>query len=188
METITSFFNKHGHTDKHTKHTYDVPYEKWFSSYRDKAFNFLEIGVTSYGGGDLLAFADYFPKATIYGLDHVMDKMLPEVLTHERIKLIEADAYSPKTADLLGDLKFDIIIDDCIHNHPCQSKVVQIYYPFLAKDGIYVIEDCPQVHLKLWEPIKVRKNMVYPVIFDLIHERPHRSTNTLIRIEANPPA
>lgn len=181
MESLKDLFNKYGHTDKHTKHTYDGFYEKWFSHLRDKPINLLEIGVSSYGGGDLLAFAEYFPNGIIHGLDNEVNILLPEVMTVPNIKIYDGDAYSKDAVNKVPQIKFDIIIDDCVHNHKSHVILVKSFYPMLADDGIYVIEDVNASQLELYKKEKVKDFYVEPEIFDMVYLRPKRKNNILVR-------
>lgn len=179
--TLKELFIKYGHTDKHTKHTYDEHYEKWFSPLKDKEINILEIGVSSYGGGALLAFAEYFTKGTVYGLDNEINIILPEVMKHEKIKIIEGDAYDSKITKKLPDIKFDIIIDDCVHNHKSQMIILNSFYPLLKENGIFVIEDVKVPELHLYKDEVVSGMKLKMEMINLIHLRPKRTNNVLVR-------
>lgn len=182
MESLTDLLVRHGHTDKHTKHTYNRLYEEWFAPFRHRPVNFLAVGTESYGGGDLLTFADYFASGTIYSLDHIDERFLPAVREHPRIKLITADAYANSTPALFDGIDFDIIVDDCVHNHQSQVRLANLFFGKLKPGGLYVIEDVPQVHLPLFKPMTLAGRVVTPVVYDLSAERPKRGNNILIRL------
>ena len=75
-------------TDKNTVHYYLDTYEQLFKPMRETAKNVLEIGVRD--GGSMKLWHDYFPNATIYGIDN-MENMYAgvwsEIIT-PRIKLL----------------------------------------------------------------------------------------------------
>ena len=67
-ETLTQKFYKIGATDKHLNHSYGDFYGPYFRHTRHNVKNVLEIG-TSAGGGELVAFAEFFPNAIIHAID-----------------------------------------------------------------------------------------------------------------------
>jgi uncharacterized NAD-dependent epimerase/dehydratase family protein len=54
-------------TDKGYHHTYEIPYQRELESRRKDVKGVLEIGI--YHGGSLKAWRDYFPNATVVGMD-----------------------------------------------------------------------------------------------------------------------
>lgn len=134
-------------SDKNSYHSYieDV-YEEYFSTYRNKKINLLEIGV-SYSGSIRL-WNDYFKNATIYGVDNFScgqdhkNKSLDLIDgKYENIKIFAEDAYTKETADLLPS--FDLIIDDGPHTLDTQIKAINLYLSKLKKTGVMFIEDIP---------------------------------------------
>lgn len=143
MNSLSVLMEMHK-TDKFSVHRYDIPYEREFRLWRDRHLKLLEIGVGGYadpqcGGESLKVWRDYFPSASIVGLD-IYPKRLdfgPRVAichgsqTNDSILIHLAKVYGP----------FDIVIDDGSH---IQSDVMQTFrdlFPLLAPGGIYVIED-----------------------------------------------
>lgn len=91
-------------------------------------------------GGSLRAWRDYFPKATILGLNTASEILFRE----DRIKTRLCDSTNEySVCDALGDSTFDFIIDDGSHNPEHQLATLRHVYPHLRTDGIYVIEDIP---------------------------------------------
>ncbi len=67
MSDLLKIFDKH-ETDKGSvKHFYNEVYEPHFETVRYRHINILEIGV--FKGASTAALHEYFPNATIYGLD-----------------------------------------------------------------------------------------------------------------------
>jgi len=142
-------------TDKGTAHNYIEYYESQFSPIREKKNNILEIGVLH--GGSIKMWNDYFENSQIYGLDDFshqvgythtgMSKVdwkdVEESLsTYDRVKLIICDSTdAKKVSESLKDITFDIIIDDGNHTPEYQVRTIELFYPFLAKGGIYIVED-----------------------------------------------
>jgi len=76
MKTLLELFQKYNNyedveypSDKNSYHSYieDV-YEEYFSPYRNKKINLLEIGVSF--SGSIRLWKDYFKNAQIYGIDN----------------------------------------------------------------------------------------------------------------------
>jgi autotransporter strand-loop-strand O-heptosyltransferase len=152
MNELTILANKYG-SDKGTeygdKHNFTETYEKYFKSFKHKSINILEIGIND--GSSLKMWYDYFPNATIYGVD-INDK---SNFSNEKVKCIVLD--QSKKEDLEEFVKninisFDIIIDDGSHHISDQQLSFGSLFPLLKDDGIYVIED---LHTSLCEPNKM---------------------------------
>jgi len=76
MKTLLELFQKYNNyedveypSDKNSYHSYieDV-YEEYFSQYKNKKINLLEIGVAF--SGSIRLWNDYFKNAKIYGIDN----------------------------------------------------------------------------------------------------------------------
>jgi methyltransferase family protein len=137
---------KHG-TDKggnhlqrgDTCHNYTPAYHKLFHRRRHQVEAVLEIGVA--GGHSLRMWKEYFPRAMIFGIDSNPKCLFKE----DRILCFQGDQYIE--SDLLRvmepthHVKFDLIVDDGSHQPEHQIFTAQVLLPYLAPDGIYVIED-----------------------------------------------
>ena len=100
-------------TDKNTTHSYLKTYETLFQNKKNTAKNILEIGVQE--GGSIKLWYDYFPNATIYGLDiRKIKDIWPEIKNKPRIKLGCFDAYDANFVENQMkplNVKFDIMGD-----------------------------------------------------------------------------
>mgnify|MGYP005622150151 CR=1 FL=1 len=141
---LEELFNKYG-CDKASKHLYHTVYEKEFDSIRNEAINILEVGV--FKGDSVRAWLEYFPNATIYGVD-VFTRVSPreiDVLQHERVKWLKADSTNIAVRDQIKKewprIRFDVIIDDGLHTPAANAKTLHNLYPLLKKDGRFYIED-----------------------------------------------
>ncbi|HUD11068.1 MAG TPA: class I SAM-dependent methyltransferase [Candidatus Saccharimonadia bacterium] len=128
-------------TDKNTYHSYGPVYETLLAPIREKAKIVLEVGIRA--GGSIRAWRDYFPNATIFGVDNRQECIFQE----ERIVSVLADEREPgyMTEKLLGLLQtgsVDFIVDDGSHDFQDQIMMLFTLWPFLKMDGIYVVEDC----------------------------------------------
>ena len=139
---------------KNDHHNFAQYYSEIFYNKKNKIENFLEIGlgtndtlVPSNMGKDgkplasLRAWQDYFSNANIYGAD--IDK---NILKNEnRIKTFYVDQTNPDSIKNLfsqiGDKKFDVILEDGLHEYNANICFFENSINFLKDDGIYIIED-----------------------------------------------
>lgn len=131
----------HYGTDKSSYiHNYCVKYEKWLPFNRLEPITILEIGVL--GGQSLSTWREYYPNATVVGLDidpnckqyeSPENKIFVEIGSQDDIQFLEevAKKWGP----------FDMILDDGSHmnNHIITSfnNLIDSVKP----ECIYVIED-----------------------------------------------
>ena len=142
-------------TDKNTSHSYLDLYEILLSSKKETAKNILEIGI--FDGGSIKLWHDYFPNATIYGLDvKKIANMWDGIKNNKRIKLGCFDAYNDAffNSQLLNkNIRFDMMLDDGPHTLESMKKFIRLYSQIMTEDGILIIEDVQQ-----WDWIEVLKN------------------------------
>jgi cephalosporin hydroxylase len=162
MVSLQSLDNPY--TDKNTKHSYLPVYDALFTSVRESAKAVLEIGIQR--GGSLGLWRDYFPTATIYGIDIADQITAPGVRGNERIVALWGDAYDPtfvRTELTDKSTRFDIIIDDGPHTLESMVAALSLYIPLLVPGGIIVIEDVRKIkwisHLRAATPIKLREHI-----------------------------
>jgi 2-polyprenyl-3-methyl-5-hydroxy-6-metoxy-1,4-benzoquinol methylase len=128
-------------TIHNARHSYTYFYDQLFSSLRDEPILMLEIGVC--GGGSLKLWYEYFPKATIIGLD-INEEF---ELSNDRTHVFQLDQSNEKELENFvnqcneNGYKFDIIIDDGSHHVEDQQMTLAYLFPLLKSKGIYVIED-----------------------------------------------
>lgn len=142
--TLQESYNLHcvtgpdvGHGDKGGTHSYIDTYAKLLEPYRSGK-TLMEIGIAF--GLSLEMWKDYMPYNQIVGVD------LSIVFEHqeekwESIKLIEHNATMSDILDKLGDMRFDVVIDDASHMLQDQVKTFQILKSRMNKGGLYFIED-----------------------------------------------
>ena len=107
----------------------------------------FELGICGYRdipnnvvGASLWVWHDFFPNAQIIGVDIDAKYMV----NTGRITSFIADETKPET--MLGPLaagggKYDLIVDDAIHDPAEQLTAARTMLPFLAENGIYAMED-----------------------------------------------
>jgi cephalosporin hydroxylase len=144
-------------TDKNTLHSYLGLYQKLLISKKETARNVLEVGI--FNGGSIKLWHDFFPNATIYGLDIIPIKNLwSEIKNKQRIKLGRYDAYDNdffKTHFLDKNIKFDFMLDDGPHTLESMIQFIKLYSQIMTDDGILIIED-----VQSWDWIDMLKNAV----------------------------
>lgn len=145
MTPLCELARKHG-TDKGGQHHiageichfYTEVYHAILAERRERVLNVMEIGVNS--GASLRMWEEYFPNATIVGLDKQ-----PETLFNGgRIRCILADQGSSgalRYAAEQGGGIFDVIVDDGSHDPFHQLLSMVVLLPFLSPSGHYFIED-----------------------------------------------
>jgi len=127
-------------TDKVTSRClerYDPILEPWL----DKKITLLELGVLE--GGSLLLWHDYFPQATIVGVDINPSR---DFDPSERIHIYKGSQADPeflsRMANEIAPDGFDIIIDDASHiGEFTKAAFWHLFDNHLKPHGLYVIED-----------------------------------------------
>lgn len=150
---LGELFDHYG-TDK-TRSGYAGIYEDLYEHRRHEVTRVLEIGIGTLlpaapssmlgyaaphyrPGGSLRAWRDYFPNATIWGIDTQHDTQFNE----HRITTTLADSTNPaQLRRVLDGLDFDLIIDDGAHDPLSQVKTLNNLWSYRKPDGWYIIED-----------------------------------------------
>jgi hypothetical protein len=151
-ENLTALADRYGSDKGSTKHRYTELYHMLFHPYRNRAINFLEMGLLI-GGPEHGASADretkdlpsirmwleFFPKAKIHGLD-VSDFAW---FRHDRFSFYRCDMNERANIDAAAAKMpaLDIIIDDASHASHHQQNGFLSLWPKLASGGLYIIED-----------------------------------------------
>lgn len=151
FELLQSLGEKYN-TDKsrigYKNKTYLHVYDRYFSENREDVKNFVEIGVLD--GNSLKMWRDYFPNATIYGID-----IDPRCKEYEdgRIKIIIGDQNSEEFLNSLkNEIKqIDVLIDDGSHITKHQIKTFNILKDIISEGGFYVIEDLLNSYEERWK-------------------------------------
>ncbi len=121
-------------------------YEFLFSPIREKVKSILEIGVL--GGASLRVWEEYFPNATIYGLD--IEPACKKFET-DRIKIFTGSQDDP---DVLNSIikdcgSLDIIIDDGSHLVEHLMASFEWLFTNVGKGGYYIMEDTGNSYVDL---------------------------------------
>jgi len=151
-----------GPSARWSANNYTDIYQAYFGRDRESIRHFCEVGLgvpgpnwessiaqgtNPRGGGSMRRWHDFFPNATLYGLD-----INPaDHLENDRVKTYEVDQSSTDSLEsfkeAVGDVQFDIIIDDGSHISDHQQLTLSLLWDKLASGGMYVIEDLNSVGL-----------------------------------------
>jgi len=195
---LTDLMNLYGSDKggKNNHHNYSEYYSDIFFHKRKRIKNFLEIGLgtnntnmASNMGADgtplasLRAWKDYFINANIYGADIDKDILKDE----ERIKTFFVDQTNPDTISAMfnkiGVDKFDIILEDGLHEYNANICFFENAIKYLDNDGIYIIEDIYYKDKKKF--INYFKKLEYSFsIVDIFHEE-NIANNCIVIIRKN---
>ncbi len=150
--SLTELAIKH-QTDKWGTHHYTPHYEASLKHLRGKRFTLLEIGIGGFtyagaGGASLRMWREFFPRATVVGLD-LFDK---SHVAGDRIEVYIGDQSDPEVLRQIvsdhPDLK--VVIDDGSHVPAHILASFQTLFPLLPNDGIYAIEDTQTSYWPDW--------------------------------------
>ena len=123
-------------TDKAWGHRYMDFYEQFFGPIRYDVRKVVEIGV--YFGASTQTWLEYFPNATIYGIDC---GYRPEVPLHDRFVYITKNALLEEVYSTFADGEIDIMMDDGSHYMSHQQDALKYYWPKVKPNGYFVMED-----------------------------------------------
>jgi trans-aconitate methyltransferase len=157
VKEIEEVFQKYGTEKRH------MGYEPLYAEIDKTTIKtILEIGVSA--GQSLVTWLELFPYAQICGIDiGTFDQNInhwPKVnghpifssslLEHPKVKIIDKQNILTFNVESLSTT-FDLIVDDASHIPEEQVATFKKLWPFLNKDGWYVIEDV--YLLKRQEPL-----------------------------------
>lgn len=172
--SINELANKYG-SDKGTNFSfangYASHYDEIFSPLKNKLINILEIGlVLENTTAPIKIWQDYFPLSNVHGFD-IQDC---KNIENEQTKFFQGDQRN--TNDLRAavdyfNVGFDIIIDDGIHTSEAQQKSLGVLFPYLNKDGFYIVEDVSLPEIK--HPIVSCEHSFITLQHLILHKKLH---------------
>lgn len=145
MSTLKEIFDTHdGRLIHKWSHYLDV-YERYFSEYRNKPVNILEIGISH--GGSLQMWRKYFgEQANIFAVDINPEcKKFEDEKTKIFIGSQEDENFLEKLLSQLPVL--DILVDDGGHTMRQQVLTFNKLFSSVKDGGIYLVED---THTSYW--------------------------------------
>jgi hypothetical protein len=124
-------------TDKtNSGHSYCRAYDKFLLNTAKNAKKILEIGTRP---GSVKLWLDYFPNATVYGID-----IKTPNFKHPRFKFEIVNQSNLKSLENFFDkhgYDFDVIIDDGPHRAIEQIITFNLAFPKMKSASVYVVED-----------------------------------------------
>lgn len=143
-------------------HNYLAYYWMHFRDIRLEVKKVLEIGIGT--GVSLRMWEEFFPNATIYGID--LNPRCKEFEGERRKVLIGDQANRHFLEQVIQQTKgaLDIIIDDGSHLMEHQLKSFEFLFPAMSDHGIYVIEDTGFRDFNL-ETVHSLKALVDPIMY-----------------------
>jgi hypothetical protein len=166
VDSLDTIALRHG-TDKASgKHGFAAIYEPLFAPFRSRPITLLEIGVET--GASLRTWEDYFPEASIIGVD-----VNPAAVAHEsdRISVMvgdQADREFLLRVSLRGP--FDIAIDDGGHFPDQQLTSLLTLWPHVIPGGIYAVEDIHTSYLEDWRGGWRRERTMVEVMKEIVDD------------------
>jgi cephalosporin hydroxylase len=133
-------------TDKNTLHSYLDLYYELLAPLQYRARNVLEVGV--FAGGSIKLWHDFFPNATVYGIDNLtLEQMqLEECITNNPRVILKTgvDGYSEdfvKTNFVNRHIQYDFMLDDGPHTLESMITFIKLYSQLMSDIGILIVED-----------------------------------------------
>ena len=166
-------------------HIYSKFYNDYFYNIRKKIKFVFECGIgdkTSLKkfspGASLKVWKDFFPNAKIYGAD--INKNL--LFNERRIKTYHVDQNNKSSIKNMWkkiNQKFDIIVDDGLHNFYSNINFFSISFKYLKKGGVYFIEDVQLKNTNSYKQYFNNKKIPFEIIY---FENLNYSNHCIIKI------
>jgi hypothetical protein len=153
-------------------HHYIPLYDRYFSRFRGSKVRFLEIGVSN--GGSLQMWRQYFGEdAILYGID--IDPQCERLNGMAGQVRIGSQSDSKFLASVIKEMGcVDIILDDGSHRMDDITTTLDVLFPLLSRDGIYMIED---LHTAYWQSFgggyRAKGNFFQGFLMGLIDDMHH---------------
>lgn len=147
FRTLSQIFIEHqGYVSDKWEH-YLAIYDSAFARFiaRGQPVRLLEIGVQN--GGSLQIWSKYLPRgSSVVGVD--IDPACAGFPTEPNIAIRIGDASDAEALNrMLGDARFDIVVDDGSHRSEHVIATFKACFGRLDPGGLYVVED---VHCSYW--------------------------------------
>lgn len=175
-----------------TTHNYTKYYYQLFKNIKEDNLRIFELGLGTNNvnlksnmgpngkpGASLRGWRDFFPNSYIFGAD--IDKNI--LFEEERIKTYYCDQTDANIINNMWNIselkknKFDIIIDDGLHDFYANIIFFENSIEHLNINGVYIIEDILKSQLSLFENKIEEYKIKYPNIDFRLYVIPHQNTN-----------
>lgn len=157
----------------HQYHNYTDIYDLILRNKKTQVLNVFEMGIGTTDikfpynmgpngtiGASLRMWKEYFPNASIYAADIDPNCFIDE----DRIFTYVADQLSPESLlNLVNTInkKFDLIVDDGMHEYESNICMYEGMISSLNKDGFYIIEDIKNNTLHKYEEYFINKKETF---------------------------
>lgn len=135
------------HWTQKVSHGYLPIYETLWKDLQNEPITLLEMGI--YNGASLATWCDWFPNATIIGIDNNKDNPIKGSRAYAYIGDQADRTFIDGVAAIHGG--FDIVIDDAGHYWAEQQKALEITWPHVKSGGMYIIEDLHTSEDYFWQ-------------------------------------
>lgn len=171
LTQIANFYGTDKGTAKYLHHGFSEIYDDFLNYKRFDIKKVLEIGIDD--GFSLRMWRDFFPNATVYGMDVQASQLFSE---HRIVTRLGNQAIDNDLNNLINDFggDFDLIIDDGGHIPTQQQITLGYLFKFLKNKGIYIVEDLHTSFMKDW---------LSPL--GLCEDSPETAYNVLKKMEVN---
>jgi len=175
-KTLNEIMTHYGSDKASWAHNYCPNYEQWFESLRDQSITLLELGIggedKELGGASLLGWQEYFPLATIVGVD-IYDKSELRNFGHLQTYQGSQDDDALMNYIIKVNGTPDIIIDDASHINQLTIKSFQILFSLLKQGGLYIVEDLQTAYRWDFNGSIVLDDMKLPTIMNYLFSMLH---------------
>jgi hypothetical protein len=191
---LCKLYDKYG-SDKSTWHNYSQLYKKLFERFSDKEINYLEVGlgtnntdvpsnmgVNGSPGASLYAASDFYNKWNIVGLDvdtRVLFQSPEKRISTFFVNQLESDTIQDLWKNEFSDTKFDIIIDDGLHEFVANKIFFENAFEKLSEDGIYIVEDILNAEMPLFKEYFDTVDCDY-YLFNLPYSKNNKDNNLIV--------
>lgn len=129
---------KYGTDKKPSDHGYTPFYENYLSEIRLVVQSMLEVGVND--GRSLKMWEDYFPNATIYGVDiNTVNPAFEHRGSTQTYQMCQSE--KEKLKETFSEKRLEVIVDDASHDCSKTLETFDALFPLLVNGGYYFIED-----------------------------------------------
>ncbi|SKB42354.1 class I SAM-dependent methyltransferase [Daejeonella lutea] len=138
------FYNHDGRLIHKWDHYFEI-YEKFFSKYKGRKLNMLEIGISQ--GGSLDLWKNYFgDEINLYAID--INPLCKQFEDPKTKIFIGSQSDKQFLSDVIAQLPdLDIVLDDGGHTMEQQIVSFEMLYPKVKEGGLFIVED---THTSYW--------------------------------------
>jgi len=177
------------------RHNYSQVYDFLLASRKSQVSSVFECGIGSKNqsvegnmgpsaeeGASLRVWRDYFPQASIVGVDIDSECLFQE----ERIRTFQCDQTNRvQVSELFSllDSHFDLIVDDGLHTFDANLSFLNVAHRHLRTGGYHVIEDVHVNDLGRWKSIAESDSSLSELVASIVTLRKpggSRADNNLV--------